>query len=468
MCDTSFNEAVSRIYNEIDLKTTKAIVLADEKWHIGIVGLLASKIVEAYNRPAFIMSVDKEENKARCSIRGIKGLNIYKVLSQMSEYFEGFGGHELAGGFGVDLNKHSIKEISAKINQIVFQELEGNSLKRKISIDAILKPNDLTIEFIEKLSILEPFGEGNRSCIFGMENVVLKKIDNMGNSGQHLKMLFEAQDKSIFESIIWNKSSHPIEILDVADITFVPKINEFRGEKNIQLIIKNIYIKNREIKSRDIDFDENAKKQTLLVDHRKKTNFFKMLNSYLTKNKAEVFLENNEIMKELSDYTSIKSLVKNRFDITKCDELIFLSSPCSEEDFAQIVQKASPQKVHVFRGNDKKTDAHELIKTLSGMLKYCSTHNSGKIEIQKSLAYLAISKDAFDACIDLLCDVGVIEITRFTDEFYEFNFIESKPLSEFLNSPKYTELENETEKLNSFREDFQTCDIIQVKEMIIF
>ena len=467
MCDTSYYEALSRIHNEIDLKTTKAIVLADEKWHIGIVGLLASRIVETFNRPAFIMSIDKEENKARCSIRGIKGLNIHKVLSQMSEYFDGYGGHELAGGFGVDLSKHSIKEIATKINQIVLQELEGNSLKRKISIDAIIEPEDLTVDFIEKLSILEPYGEGNRSCLFGIKNVVLKKLDFIGSNSKHMKMLFEAKNKNVLECVIWNKNSHPIELLDTADITFVPKINEYKGQKSVQLVLKNIYIKNREIETKDIDFDENAKEQTILVDHRKKTNFFKMLNSYLVNNKASVYLEDKEITDTLTGYSAIKSMIKSRFDIEKCDELIFLSSPCSEDVFSKIVKISSPKKVHIFNINDKKIDTPEFIKTVSGMLKYCEKHNNNKIELNKSLAFLSVTKEAFDACIELLCATDVITILNTNENSYEFQFKQTKPLTELLHSEKYSQLVEEIDKINNFREDFQTCDFIQVKEMLV-
>ena len=117
------------------------------------------------------MSIDKEENLARCSIRGIKGLNIHKVLTELEDCFVNYGGHELAGGFGADLTKISVKELSKRINNVVMNHLDGNSLKKKIQIDAILAPEDLTVEFVENLSILEPYGEGNRSCIFGVENI---------------------------------------------------------------------------------------------------------------------------------------------------------------------------------------------------------------------------------------------------------------------------------------------------------
>lgn len=464
MCDTFIAEAINKIHNEIDLKTTKSIVLADEKWHIGIVGLLASKIVEKYNRPAFIMTIDKEENKARCSIRGIKGLNVHNVLAQMEEYFEGYGGHELAGGFGVDLNKFSIKQIREKINQIVLQELEGISLKKKITIDALLEPQDLTPEFVKMLSVLEPFGEGNRSCIFGIENLTLKKTEILKNS--HLKLYFESKDKHIFEGFIWGQNSHNIELLDIADVTFVPKINEFNGNEKVQLHIKNIFIKNRTIQAKNIDFDENAQSQTKLVDHRKKTNFFKMLNSYLTNNPAEVYLENKEILQELSNYTTIKSMLKNRFDINKCEELILLSTPCSEEVFLEIVKKADAQKIHIFNTNDKKLEINEYIKTTSGMLKYCSTHNDGKIEINKALSHLASSEETFNECIELLCDAGVIKLNEKTQQFYSFEFIESKPLNDIVQSQKYNELSIEIEKTNNFKEDFQNCELTQIKEML--
>ncbi|MCQ2957388.1 MAG: single-stranded-DNA-specific exonuclease RecJ [Candidatus Gastranaerophilales bacterium] len=467
MCEASFKEAVIKIQNEIDLKTSKAIVLADEKWHIGIVGLLASRIVETYNRPAFIMNIDKEENIARCSIRGIKGFNVYKLLSEMEDCFVGFGGHELAGGFGADLTKISIKTLSSKINALVASQLEGNSLKKKMNIDAIISPEDLTVEFIEKLAILEPYGEGNKSCLFGMKNLVLKKISTIGSNNNHLKMLFEDENShTVFEGLIWNKNSHKIELLDTADLTFVPQINEYKGNKTVQLIIKNIFIKNREIETEDIDFDENAKIQTILVDHRKKTDFFKMINGYLSKNNAEIYLENNNLLNQLDDYSYIKKAIRNRFDLALSEELMFFSTPCCEEDFSSIIKSVSPKKVHIFNCNDNKIDITEFIKKVSGMLKYSSTHYDNKIDIKKSLSYLSCSKEAFDLCLELLNDCNVIKLKEQYEDFYEFEFLEGKNLSELLKHEKYQLLVEEIERINNFKEEFQSCEFAQIEEMV--
>lgn len=467
MCDTSFFEAVSKIKAEINLKKTKAIVLADEKWHIGIIGLLASRLVELYNKPAFILTIDKEENKARCSIRGLKGLNIHKVLIDIADYLENYGGHELAGGFSVDLNKISIENLSSKINFAVSQQLQTGELKRTMPVDYVLLPDELTVDLIEKISVLEPFGEGNSSPIFGIRDLVLKKIDVIGNNASHLKMLFEAEDKSaVFEGLIWNKNSHPVQLLDKVDLTFVPQINEFRGNKTIQLVIKNIFIKNRQI-DKAVDFSEaDDVAQAVLVDHRKKTDFLKMLNSYLSNKEALIFCENRDIICQLQNYPAINKCVKNRFELSPSSELIFLSTPCCEDEFKLILQKTEAQKVHIFNSLEKKIEVNEFIKTISGMLKYCAKHTNGKIEIEKSLAYLAVTQEIFDLCIRLLEKAHIIKILLKQDISYEFEFIEACQLSTLLNFEEYELLCDEIEKINSFKEEFQSCNIAQIKEML--
>ena len=470
MCETSFKEAIIKIQNEIDLKKSKAIVLADEKWHIGIIGLLASKLVERYHRPAFIMNLDKEENIARCSIRGIKGFNVHKLLVDMSEYFVGFGGHELAGGFGADLTKISVKTIAAKINELALLQLKDNNLKVKMPIDAIIEPTDLTVDFVEQLSALQPYGEGNKSCVFGMENLVLKKISSIGNNNAHLKMFFEDENShTVFECLFWNKNSHAIEIMDTADLTFVPKINEFKGNKSVQLIIKNIFIKNREIKTENIDFDENAIEQTILIDQRKQTDFFKMINGYIEKNSStEIYLEDNILSDELSNYSYIKNSVKNRFELENADELMLFSTPCDEDELSAIIKAVAPKKIHVFNCKDKKLETNELIKNVSGRLKYAASHYNGKIDIRKFLSGLSITQEAFDLCLEILSDCGLIEILSSDDTSYSFKFIASKSKSEILNNKKCMLLDDELERINNFKEEFQSCEFEKIKEMVNF
>ena len=87
----------------------KAIILADPNWHPGIIGIVASKLVEKYYKPVFLISIDEENNEARCSARSIDGLNLYEILNCHADLFKQFGGHALAAGFSLDLNKITLK-----------------------------------------------------------------------------------------------------------------------------------------------------------------------------------------------------------------------------------------------------------------------------------------------------------------------------------------------------------------------
>lgn len=465
LCDTSFSEALIKIDKELDLKHLKAIVLADEKWHIGIVGLLASRLVELFNRPCFIMNIDKEENKAKCSIRGIKGFNVYNTLCDISDSLSQFGGHELAGGFEADLNEVPLNELVKKINQSVNNNLDKKYLSRKIAIDYILSPEDLTVDFVNKISLLEPTGAGNSQPIFGLENVILKRFDVIGNNA-HLKLYFSDKDeKYTFECIIWGKNSHIIELNDVADISFQPQINTFRDNTTIQLILKNIYIKNRKVNVSTNEYQEQRESATILVNHRGQANFLKPLESYLSENFGSVFVENPKLKSELSSYPNISSMITNRFELAECDELFILEPPCDKELFNELIKKSSPKKVHLFSSQLPDYDIQEFIKVVCGMLNYALKHNDGAIEKEKMISYLSCSEYLLKICFDLLEETGAAIFEEGNEQLIikAFNPIS---MNKITNNAIYSILKDELQKINKFRHDFLTLENDKLKTLL--
>ncbi len=465
LCETSFSEALIKIDKDIDLKHSKAIVLADETWHIGIVGLLASKLVELFNRPCFIMNIDKNENIAKCSIRGIKGFNVYNTLCELSDCLSQFGGHELAGGFEADLNQISLDELIKKINNVVNNSLDKKFLSRKINIDYILNPNDLNIDFINKISLLEPFGAGNFQPVFGFENMVLKRFDVIGNNS-HMKLYFtDSGENYSFECMLWGKNSHIIELNDVADISFIPQINTFRDNTTIQLILKNIYIKNRKINVNINEYEEPEEQNTILVNHRGQTNFLKPLESYLTENFGAVFVENTKIKSELSNYPNISSMIVNRFEITEADELFILEPPCDKELFNELIKKASPKKVHLFSSQLTECDVQDFIRLVCGMLNYSSKHNNGIIEREKMLCYLSCSDYLLNICFDLLERAGTAVFENI-DGNLVVKSLNPTSMNKLSNNDIYMILKNELQKSNKFRHDFLTLEGDKLKTLL--
>ena len=465
LCETSFNEALIKIDKEIDLKHSKAIVLADENWHIGIVGLLASKLVELFNRPCFIMNIDKEENKAKCSIRGIKGFNVYNTLCELSEVLGQFGGHELAGGFEADLNKISINELIKKINHVVNNSLDKKFLSRKLNIDYVLSPEDINIDFVNKISLLEPFGAGNFQPVFGLKDTVLKRFDVIGNNS-HMKLFFtDKEDKYSFECMLWGKNSHIIELNDIADISFIPQINTFRDITCIQLILKNIYIKNREIKTNNNEYEEQKEPNTILVNHRGQTNYLKPLESYLSENFGAIFAENPKLKSELSNYPNISSMITNRYEITESDELFIIEPPCDKELFNELIKKSSPQKVHLFSSQLPDYDIQEFIKVVCGMINYSLKHNNGNIEKEKMICYLSCSEYVLQICFDLLEETGAANFEK-ADKYLTIKTFNPISINKIINNSIYSILGKELQKINKFRHDFLTLENEKLKNLL--
>ena len=133
MCSQMFAEADEMWRNS--KSRDNAIVLYSKDWHIGIVGIVASKFVEKYYKPTFIMNYSEESKMFRCSARGVKELNLYDIISNISENLEGFGGHQLAAGFAFSEEKVSFDNIKKALNTTIDQMLNGQKLTPSIDVD---------------------------------------------------------------------------------------------------------------------------------------------------------------------------------------------------------------------------------------------------------------------------------------------------------------------------------------------
>jgi len=166
LCNETFEQA-DEIWKASGMRDN-AIVLFNKDWHIGIVGIVASKFVEKYYKPAFIMTFHEESKQYRCSARGVKELDLYDIISNLAEYLDGFGGHKLAGGFSFSEEKTSFENIKKALNQTVDEMLNGQVLNPSLDIDLELNADDIDISLVEEINKLEPFGMSNPSPTFAI------------------------------------------------------------------------------------------------------------------------------------------------------------------------------------------------------------------------------------------------------------------------------------------------------------
>ncbi|MDL2280246.1 single-stranded-DNA-specific exonuclease RecJ [Selenomonadales bacterium OttesenSCG-928-I06] len=235
------SEAQEQI-RKFDLDKEKIIFLVGENWHLGVIGIVASKLIDKYFRPVII--VTKENGVGKGSCRSIKSFNIFKALEECGDIFVDFGGHHQAAGFTINIE--DIELFREKINLIANKALSVSDYIPEITIDARTSLDDISFDFLEELALLAPFGQDNPSPVFAIENVRISDLRNLGQNKQHLKITPYKKNFSVpIEILGWNYSDISASLLPgtYIDIIFYPKYNEWQGNKNIQLILQDICFK---------------------------------------------------------------------------------------------------------------------------------------------------------------------------------------------------------------------------------
>ncbi|MCL2220713.1 MAG: single-stranded-DNA-specific exonuclease RecJ [Oscillospiraceae bacterium] len=219
-----------------DLKPDQPIILCSESWYQGVTGIVAAKLADTYHLPTIIISLEDGVGKGSC--RSFGSFNIYRVLCSCDDILENFGGHEMAAG--ITVKESNINKLKSRINEEYTKHVKGGAtfdLKLDFEVE---KPKLLTLENIEALSYLEPFGSGNPAPALCMTNVKLVSAESIG-AGKHSRLRIE-KNNAYLECIYFGMPAENLGVKEGmhVDVAFEPQINEFRGKSNVQLQLHDI------------------------------------------------------------------------------------------------------------------------------------------------------------------------------------------------------------------------------------
>ncbi len=214
-----------------------ALVLESSRWHQGVVGIVASRLSEKYARPSFMIHLNGSTGKGSCRSWG--GFNLFAALESCKDLLLGFGGHELAAGFTIQ--RENIPAFRDRMNDYARGLCGENAPESVLDIDAaITRPGEVTLEELEALSALEPYGSGNARPVFCLLGATLLRTQNVGQN-RHLKLRLGkgcAQFDGIFFSTVAERCGCAAG--DRVDAAFYLQINEFRGSRTVQLQMVDI------------------------------------------------------------------------------------------------------------------------------------------------------------------------------------------------------------------------------------
>ncbi len=229
--------------NKLDDKQ-KILVLSSEKWNSGIIGIVASRIMEEFKQPVIMISVDDEISKG--SGRNQGEFDFSQILTECSDLLIKYGGHQYAAG--ITICKEKIDIFRDKINQVLCEKSVINQSGEKvINIDSIITIDKINWEFLRDLEKMKPFGFGNPQPVFGGLEYPLMSWKKVGKDEKHLKLSI-GQNKSYFDGIAFQmgEKSQTLENRKNINIAFQLGINYWNGRESLQLMIKDIKSTNQE------------------------------------------------------------------------------------------------------------------------------------------------------------------------------------------------------------------------------
>ncbi len=329
ICEEIYTDVSERL-NSVE-SLPDIIIEAASEWHPGVLGIVASRILNTYHRPVILFHYDATTKTYKGSARSSENVNIFKLLSSVSENIKYFGGHGQAAGMTIEASqwgsfkKHITLESSHIRNQIIKPT--------DLIVDIPLSIEDVTVDFFDEIEQLGPFGMGNPKPKFLFDDVVLKQKRIIGNQGQHIKLITSDDTMGELTVIGFSKAEQCKELNESNNVSMVGSLNknEWNQKVSIQLQLEDIGIKGIQwIDCRQSKVDMN------LINIKQSISLFK--HKKILKHYAEKTLKSNLFL-----YDDLQ----DRTDFTSINTLIIFEPPSDIESLKYIINQSQWSKIYL-------------------------------------------------------------------------------------------------------------------------
>lgn len=227
-------EVLDYIEENPHLKYKRIMVIGGNGWHQGVIGIVASRVKDIYGKPVIIITTDGDSAKG--SGRSIEGFSLIDAITSCKDLLTHFGGHPMA--VGLSINSSDIEEFSIRINQYAKQI--GDMPLQTLKIDCKLNPKFLNTELAKSVAMLEPFGAGNPTPVFGLYNMCLKAVTPVGG-GNHLRLTIQRSDTTLNAMLFFTTAKQfPYQVGEILDLAVTVDVSEYNNKQSLSVIIKEI------------------------------------------------------------------------------------------------------------------------------------------------------------------------------------------------------------------------------------
>jgi single-stranded-DNA-specific exonuclease len=325
--------AINEVENHFPPEDNNVLVIAKEGWNPGVIGIVASRLVEKFYRPTIVLCIDREKGVAKGSARSIQGFDLFENLSTCRDILPHFGGHAMAAGMSLKID--DVETLRNRLNNLASEILTGEDFTPLMNVDITCSIDDVSVATIEEMLQLAPFGVGNPKPLVCLEEVSLQQIRKIGSAMNHLKVIFEKEGQ-VLDAVGFGYGYLADEISPLSTVKVVGElsINEWNGFRKPQLMLKDA-----------------AVEEWQLFDFRGKKEIKKQLQiSKLTQGTIIAFREQTMARLQLEDWKNQIVLVEDLDSVdlvnNSCKSLVILDLPYNSNMLQKLLQRVNPERIY--------------------------------------------------------------------------------------------------------------------------
>jgi single-stranded-DNA-specific exonuclease RecJ len=492
LCERIFAEADYMVSTKVDLENDKAIAIYKSDWHHGVVGIVASRLVEKYGRPVFIAELDEVEGIIKGSARSIDTIDLYAVLKANESLLSKWGGHKMAAGFSTASAKAEI--LCRALVDTINRTLGDKPLSSTLTIDVLVQADAVNLELAKTFFKLAPFGMSNKKPLLYLNNLSCEGTRTLGKEGKHHRLnLVDKDSKTQFECVMWNSQGRIPADGELIDLVFIPEVNSYNGRERLQLVVSDWRVTGSGQET--VPIEEDGKKPLVkleevgrgapslerlepieqpliqlapaalpdkepssranLKDLREHNNRVETLKKAIDKFGANVaiFAESNARPAGLS--------CADRIEISAKEHLVIWQYPPSLKIFQDILLASKATSVYLVGQTDENAEtAGTFIKQLLGLVRFAINKRDGQVEAEKLVAAMATTKMALALGLGALKKVNVID--WYAEGGVIYLDLLGSPIGKTEDLSEYTQLTNILTQISQFR---QWCAEASLKEV---
>jgi single-stranded-DNA-specific exonuclease len=423
LTDQVFKAAIAQVDRQPSLLDTHALVLNYPSWPAGVIGIIASRLVEYFHKPVVLISSPSGEI-ARGSARSIPQIDITRAIASQASLLEGFGGHPMAAGLSI--HPERIDEFRQGLSRFISQHLPAD-VESVLEFDAVLPFKALNLELVKQFEQLAPFGAGNPAPVLVAPDLTVQSCRAIGNQEEHLLVQVVDSEMNSQEVIWWQGAGFSLPE-GMFDLAYSVHSRDFKGQPAIQVV----WLESRPAQAPRVIL-KTEKPTRRFVDHRQEVSPIAILQNLISQPGVQIWREGPADRGGNLDHLSFGS---DRFHLSPTPTLVIWTIPPGRNELAAVIERTQSDTIYFFADHPGLDQLNPFIKHLAGLVKYALNQPEQPTKLSSLACNLAHRISTVRFGLDWLEARGSIQVQSVGNDLVVFQPSQNPP------SPNIKEVEH--------------------------